>query len=458
MALLDEGGVFRSYSQPARNTGGESFMPISVAIVGSGPSGFYVAEALIKSEADVAVDMIDRLPTPFGLIRGGVAPDHQSTKRVTRAYERSALHDRVHYYGNVELGRDISMDDLRQTYDAIVLATGMPGDAKLGVPGDDKDGVIGSATFVGWYNGHPDFRNLKPRLDTSNVVVIGNGNVAIDIARVLVKTPQEMLEADLPKHVSDAIQNSPITDVYMVGRRGPVEAKFTNVELREMGNLHNARAVVDPADLPDEVTGDWSDRDRRLRERNLETMREFAAQTDPKPKSVHFTFFAKPVEILGGDRVEGIRLEKTRVTNGRATGTGEFFEIKCGLVIPAIGYVLQPIPGIPVDEENGTIRNNNGRVADGIYVAGWARRGPTGVIGTNKPDGTMAAEEILEDIKEGTKPGRPAFEAMLRERSVRWVSYSEWQKINDAEIANAQPGSPREKFVTVEDMLDLLAR
>ncbi|MDA0661288.1 MAG: FAD-dependent oxidoreductase [Proteobacteria bacterium] len=433
-------------------------MPISVAIVGSGPSGFYVAEALIKSGADVAIDIIERLPTPFGLIRGGVAPDHQSTKRVTRAYERSALTECVRYYGNVELNRDISIEELRNTYDAIVLATGMPGDAKLGIPGDDKKGVIGSATFVGWYNGHPDFKDLDPCLNTANVVVIGNGNVAIDIARVLVKTPEEMVEADLPKGVAEAIQNAPVTDVYMVGRRGPVEAKFTNVELREMGHLANARAVIDPSDLPDSVTGDWSDRDRRLRERNLETLKEFvAAPQAEKPKAVHFTFFAKPVEILGGDRVEGIRLEKTRVANGRAEGTGEFFDIACGLVIPAIGYALQPLAGVPMDEERGTIRNTDGRIAEGLYTAGWAKRGPTGVIGTNKPDGVAAAEAILQDIKEGMKPGRPAFEALLKSRDIRWVSYADWQLINEAEVANAAPGSPREKFVTTEDMLDLLA-
>lgn len=433
-------------------------MPISVAIVGSGPSGFYVAEALVKSEADVEIDMIDRLPTPFGLIRAGVAPDHQSTKRVTRAYERTALNECVHYYGNVELGRDISIDELRATYDAIVLATGMPGDSKLGIPGDEKQGVIGSATFVGWYNGHPDFKHLNPNLETENVVVIGNGNVAIDIARVLVKTPEEMVEADLPKHVADAIQKAPVANVYMVGRRGPVEAKFTNVELREMGHLHNARAIIDPADLPEEVTGDWSDRDRRLREKNLESLKEFAGAPDAeKQKAVHFTFFASPVEILGGEKVEGIRFEKTRVANGRAEGTGEFFDIECGLVIPAIGYRLQPIPGIQVDEERGTIRNNDGRVSEGVYVAGWAKRGPTGVIGTNKPDGKTAAAEILEDIQEGVKPGRAAFEATLQERNVRWISYTDWQQINDAEVANAPPGSPREKFVTVDDMLDLLA-
>jgi len=434
-------------------------MPISVVIVGSGPSGFYVAEALVKSEAGVAVDIVDRLPTPYGLIRGGVAPDHQSTKRVTRAYERTATNEAVRFYGNVELGQDVSLAELREMYDAVVLTFGMPGDGKLGVPGEEKKGVIGSAAFVGWYNGHPDFRDLDPCLDTENVVVIGNGNVAIDVARVLVKTPAEMTEADLPKHVGDAIQASPVTDVYMVGRRGPVEAKFTNVELREMGHLTDAAAIIDPADLPDEVTGDWSDRDRRLRERNLESLRGFStAERDGKEKSVHFTFYAKPVEILGDEAVTGIRLEKTHVVDGRAEGTGEFFEIPCGLVVPAIGYVLEPPQNIPFDEKSGTVRNDDGRVDEGVYVAGWAKRGPTGVIGTNKPDGQNAAALLLEDIPQGAKPGRNAFEALLRDRHVRQVDFADWKKIDDAEIANAPDGAPREKFVTATEMLEYLDR
>jgi NADPH-dependent glutamate synthase beta subunit-like oxidoreductase len=432
-------------------------MSISVVIVGSGPSGFYVAEALIKSEVDVAVDIVDRLPTPYGLIRGGVAPDHQKTKRVTRAYERTASHESVRYFGNVELGRNVSLAELREMYDAVVLTIGMPGDSTLGIPGEDKKGVIGSAAFVGWYNGHPDFRDLDPCLDTENVVVIGNGNVAIDVARVLVKTPEEMTEADLPRHAGEAIQASPVTDVYMVGRRGPVEAKFTNVELREMGHLTDAAAIIDANDLPDEVTGDWSDRDRRLRERNLESLRGFCAQPrDGKTKSVHFTFYAKPVEILGDERVTGIRLEKTQVVDGRAQGTGEFFEIACGLVVPAIGYVMEPPQDIPFDESTGTIRNEDGRVEDGVYTAGWARRGPTGVIGTNKPDGQNAAALLLEDIKSGSKPGRGAFETLLKDRDVRWVDFTEWKKIDDAEVNNAQPGAPREKFVTAAEMLQFL--
>ncbi len=433
-------------------------MPVCVAIVGSGPSGFYVAESLLKSEADVEIDIIDRLPTPFGLIRGGVAPDHQSTKRVTRTYERTALNERVRFYGNVELGRDILVPELREIYDAVVLTTGMPDDKTLGIPGEDKAGVIGAAAFVGWYNGHPDFADLSPDLNTGQIAVIGNGNVAIDIARVLVKTRAEMSESDLPKSVSEAIQAAPLTDVHMIGRRGPVEAKFTNVELREMGHLEIARAVVDPADLPDGVTGEWSDRDRRLREKNLSTLKELAAAPAPgKQKSVHFVFYAKPVEILGGDRVEGVRLEKTIIRNGRAEGTGSYFEIDCGLVIPAIGYVLQPLDGVETDAGHGTIRNDGGRVAPGLYVAGWARRGPTGVIGTNKPDGVNAARQLLEDAAGDGKPGRAALEAALRQREIRWVSYAGWQRIDEAETANAPPGAPREKFVTVQDMLDLIA-
>ena len=432
-------------------------MSISVVIVGSGPSGFYVAEALIKSEADVVIDIVDRLPTPYGLIRGGVAPDHQKTKRVTRAYEKTAINDAVQFYGNVELGQDINLAELREIYDAVVLTIGMPGDSKLGIPGEEKKGVIGSAAFVGWYNGHPDFRDLDPYLNTENVVVIGNGNVAIDVARVLVKTPEEMTEADLPRHVGEAIQASPITDVYMVGRRGPVEAKFTNVELREMGHLTDAAAIIDPNDLPDEVKGDWSDRDRRLRERNLESLRGFSAQSrDGETKSVHFTFYAKPVEILGDDTVTGIRLEKTQVVDGRALGTGEFFEIACGLVVPAIGYVLEPPKDIPFDEKTGTISNDSGRVDDGVYTAGWAKRGPTGVIGTNKPDGQDTVALLLEDIRDGLKPGRNAFEKLLKGRNVRRINFADWKTIDEAEVSNAKPGSPREKFVTATEMLQFL--
>ena len=432
-------------------------MTINVAVIGAGPSGFYTVDALLKADKDIRVDIIERLPTPFGLIRGGVAPDHQTTKKVARVYEKTALTDGVGYFGNVEVGRDVTIAELQEMYDAIVLAVGAPRDRKLGIPGEDKTGVFGSADFVGWYNGHPDFTDLAPDLNTNTVVVIGQGNVAVDTARVLVKTPKEMTETDIADHAADAIAASPITDVYMVGRRGPIEAKFTNVELREMGKLEDCQPVINPAQLPDEVTGDWSDRDLRLKERNLATMKEFP-DVDPagKSKRVHFTFFAKPVEILGGDKVEGIRMEHTRVEDGRSVGTGEFFEIECGLVIPAIGYFSDPFPGVPFDADNGIVVHDEGRVGDGIYAVGWIKRGPTGVIGTNKPDGDIAATQIVEDIADGTKPGREALEALLDDRSVRHLRYQDWQTIDAAEVAAAKPGAPRRKFVTIDSMLAAL--
>ena len=432
-------------------------MTINVAVIGAGPSGFYTVDALLKADKDIRVDIIERLPTPFGLIRGGVAPDHQTTKKVARVYEKTALTDGVGYFGNVEVGRDVTIAELQEMYDAIVLAVGAPRDRKLGIPGEDKTGVFGSADFVGWYNGHPDFTDLAPDLNTNTVVVIGQGNVAVDTARVLVKTAEEMTETDIADHAADAIAASPITDVYMVGRRGPIEAKFTNVELREMGKLEDCQPVIDPAQLPDEVTGDWSDRDLRLKERNLATMKEFP-DVDPagKSKRVHFTFFAKPVEILGGDKVEGIRMEHTRVEDGRSVGTGEFFEIECGLVIPAIGYFSDPFPGVPFDADNGIVVHDEGRVGDGTYAVGWIKRGPTGVIGTNKPDGDIAATQIVEDIADGTKPGREALEALLDERSVRHLRYQAWQTIDAAEVAAAKPGAPRRKFVTIDSMLAAL--
>ena len=432
-------------------------MTINVAVIGAGPSGFYTVDALLKADKDIRVDIIERLPTPFGLIRGGVAPDHQTTKKVARVYEKTALTDGVGYFGNVEVGRDVTIAELQEMYDAIVLAVGAPRDRKLGIPGEDKTGVFGSADFVGWYYGHHEFTDLAPDLYTNTVVVIGQGNVAVDTARVLVKTAEEMTETDIADHAADAIAASPITDVYMVGRRGPIEAKFTNVELREMGKLEDCQPVIDPAQLPDEVTGDWSDRDLRLKERNLATMKEFP-DVDPagKSKRVHFTFFAKPVEILGGDKVEGIRMEHTRVEDGRSVGTGEFFEIECGLVIPAIGYFSDPFPGVPFDADNGIVVHDEGRVGDGIYSVGWIKRGPTGVIGTNKPDGDIAATQIVEDIADGTKPGREALEALLDERLVRHLRYQDWQTIDAAEVAAAKPGAPRRKFVTIDSMLAAL--
>ena len=434
-------------------------MTITVAIVGSGPSGFYTADALLKKDVDCEIDIIERLPAPHGLIRYGVAPDHQKTKNVSRSFDRTAGDEHVRFFGNVDIGRDISLEMLKSMYDAVVLAIGSPFDRKLGIPGEDKQGVFGSAEFVGWYNGHPDFRDLNPDLNTEAVAVIGNGNVAIDVARVLVKTRKEMANSDITDYAIDAIQAAPLTDVYMMGRRGPVEAKFTNVELREMGKLENCHPVIDPKQLPDEVGEVENDRDRRLKERNLATLREFTT-LDPgaKQNRVHFGFFSNPVEILGGQRVEGLRLERTRLEGGRAVGTGEFFEISCGLVVPSIGYQGQPIDDVPFDERGGIVVNDNGRIGDGLYAVGWIKRGPTGVIGTNKPDGRDAADQVVEDCGSGSKPGRLALEAELAKQQVRFISYDDWAKIDQAEVTAADEPAPRRKFVTVAEMMAVLDR
>ncbi len=434
-------------------------MPVSVAIIGAGPGGFYAAEALAKSGLDCLIDIVEELPTPYGLIRFGVAPDHESTKRVSRAFERTALGERVGYYGNVMVGRDLSLEELRGLYDAVVVAVGAPLDRPLGIPGDDKKGVLGSAAFVGWYNGHPDFRDLDPDLNVEQVAVIGNGNVALDVARILVKTPAEMAASDLPDYAAAAIHGAPITDVHIFGRRGPVEAKWTNVELREIDKLADALPVLDPAQLPAAVEGAMSDRDRRLREKNLATIRGFR-EVEPagKGKRLHFTFFANPLEVLGGARVEGLRLEKTRLEAGRAVGTGETFEVPCGLLVSAVGYRTALLAGLPFDEARGIVANQQGRVAEGLYAVGWAKRGPSGVIGSNKPDGALVARQIVEDFTEGRKPGRAAFEGLLAERGVESVSFAGWKRIEAAEIAAAAPGAPRRKLIRVKDMLSVIDR
>ncbi|MDP6804036.1 MAG: FAD-dependent oxidoreductase [Rhodospirillales bacterium] len=432
-------------------------MPISVAIVGSGPAGFYTAEALVKTlDGGVAVDIVERLPTPFGLIRAGVAPDHQTTKKVARSFEKTAHRPEIRYFGNVEVGRDLTLAELQETHDAVVLAVGAPFDRALGIPGEDKVGVIGSAAFVGWYNAHPDFADLDPRLNTEAVAVIGNGNVAIDIARVLVKTAAEMADSDIPEYAQRAIERAPVKDVYLFGRRGPIEAKFTNVELREMGVLDDCAPVVDAAQLPD-AAGEMSDRDRRLKEKNLATLQEFATQdVGERRKRVHFRFFTSPVEILGGETVEGLRLEKTRLEGGRAVGTGETFEIACGLVIPAVGYRSVAVAGAPFDEANAVVPSDDGRVAPGLYAVGWIKRGPSGVIATNRPDGVAVAEYIRDDIGNGTKPGRAALERLLEERGAQVVGFADWKKIEEAEEAGAGAPAPRRKFFRIADMLKVV--
>lgn len=431
-------------------------MPRRIAIIGSGPAGFYAAAAALEKLPDATVDLIERLPSPFGLIRAGVAPDHQSTKQVVRKFEKTAEDPRVALIANVEVGTDVSVAELQEMYAAVVLATGAPKDRTLDIPGADLPGVYGAQAFVGWYNAHPDYADLNPDLNVGSAVVIGNGNVALDIARLLVRSELGRARTDMPDHVKAAMNAAPIADVHVLGRRGPAEAKFTNVELREMLDLSEGIPVVDPADLPDDVPGASSGREQRLTQRNLETFRQYLELDAARAKRhVRFGFYRQPVEILGTDKVEGIRVERTEVDeNGRAQGTGETLDIPCGLIVTAIGYRGEALDGIPFDADRGIVPNENGRIAPGLYAVGWIMRGPSGVISSSRPDGIAAAERIAEDVPEDTgRPGGDALRKLMQERGIPVVDFAAWRMLDTAEIAGASHPAPRLKFYRSEDML-----
>ena len=430
-------------------------MVISVAIIGSGPAGFYAADALLNTDLDVEVDILERLPTPFGLVRGGVAPDHQPTKGVSKKFEKIGADTRVRFFGNVNVGKDISIDDLRAMYDAVILAVGAPADRKLTIPGADKDGVFGSAAFVGWYNGHPDFADIDPNLKINTAVIIGNGNVALDVARILVRSAAGRARTDIPGYARAPLDASPITDVYILGRRGPAQAKFTNVELRELLGLTECVPLVDPDDLAQPIPDDLQGRDRRLAEKNIETFQAFAEMDSAAaPKRLHFRFFTSPLEILGDTHVQGIKVERTRLEDRRAVGTGDVDDIPCGLVVSAIGYRADPIPGLPFDDKRGVIPNDKGRIDKGVYAVGWIMRGPSGVISSSRPDGTDVAQHIAADFQDGgSKPGRSALDKVLAERGVRVVSFADWKRIDEGEAGRASAPAPRQKFTDVDDMI-----
>lgn len=432
-------------------------MSLSIAIVGSGPAGFYTAEALNRKAPDARIDIIDRLPTPYGLVRYGVAPDHQGTKAILRVFERAATKPNVRFLGHVEIGRDLALAELAALYDAVVLAVGAPRDRKLGIPGEDLPGVFGSAAFVGWYNGHPDHAGLDPDLNVASVAVIGNGNVAIDVVRVLAKTEAEMAKSDLAPAAAAAIRAAPLRELHMIGRRGPIEAGFTNAELAELGRLERCAPQVDPADLPAEV-GAGEDPVRKVKEANLATLRQFAAAGDGKPLRLRFHFHAAPVAVLGRDRVEGLRLARTETVAGRTVITDRTFDLPCGLVVTCIGYDARPLDGAPFDDRRGIFPNEDGRIGPGLYAVGWAKRGPSGVIATNRADGIAVADRVLADLTgiNSGKPGPAGLDARLAKAGIRVVDFADWRKIDAAEVAAAPPGAPRRKLTAVADMLAVL--
>ena len=446
-----------------------------VAIIGSGPAGFYAAEALLKrADAAVDVDMFDRLPTPYGLVRGGVAPDHQKIKMVIRVFASTAARPTFRFLGNVQLGRDITVEELRRHYHQIVYATGNEADRRLDIPGEGIARCTPATVFVGWYNGHPDYRHAQVDLSVRRVAVVGNGNVAIDAARVLLRTPAELEKTDIAAHALEALRNSQVREVFILGRRGPEQAAFSPAELKELGTMEAA----DPVVAPGELAGCAVSTGNAETDRKLKILRAFAArQPRADAKRLHLRFLVSPTEVIADaeGKVAGLLLAKNRLEarpDGTiaARGTGEIELLEVGMVLPAIGYAAERIAGVPYDEKARIIANDDGRVVDPAsravvaneYVVGWARSGPQGLIGEHKRASARVVEHMVADaagLAPRELPGRDAIVSLLRGRGVQPVSFSDWKRLDDAEVARgARRGAPRDKIVDVEAMLAVLGQ
>lgn len=462
---------------------GTADRPLRVAIVGAGPTGFYTADHLLRQEnVVVEVDLFDRLPTPFGLVRLGVAPDHQKIKSVTAAFDKVASHPRFRFFGHVELGKHIDLDDLRRHYHQIVYTTGAQTDRRMGIPGEDLRGSHPATEFVAWYNGHPDYRHHQFDLTQERVAVVGVGNVAVDVARILCRSPQELATTDIADYALEALRHSRVREVYLLGRRGPAQAAFTNPEIKELGELEDADITA----RPDEVVLDELSRaalDKapdRATVKKVAILQEYAnRELTGKSKRLALRFLVSPVEIVGDETggVTGIRLARNRLVASQAgtlqpKPTGEMEELPVGLVFRSVGYKGVPLPGIPFNDSWGVILNERGRVLDpdtkrpvvGEYTAGWIKRGPTGVIGTNKPDAAETVVRMMEDRASGLllQPEAPepeAVEALLRQRQPQCFSYGDWRRLDQLETAAGQArGCPRVKFTSVEEMAAALGR
>lgn len=447
--------------------------PLRVAIVGAGPSGFYAAEALLSAEHKVIVDMFDRLGSPFGLVRYGVAPDHPKIKNVTKVYERTAGNPGFSFFGNVCIGKDITVEELKNHYDAVIFTCGAETDRELGIPGEDLPGSHTATEFVAWYNGHPDCRDRKFDLSKEVAVVIGQGNVAMDVARILCKTVDELKATDIAQHALDALKESKIKEIHLIGRRGPVQAAFTPPEIREFGELADCDPVLDKKYLRISETSqkELDDPANAARRKNFETLSKYAALGTPtKAKKFIIHFFQSPLELKGQGRVETVVLGKNQLTGepGRqkAKGTGETEELVCGIFFRSVGYRGVPIEGVPFDDQKGIFSNQDGRITDnaqvvpGLYCAGWIKRGPSGVIGTNKPDSVATVGNLFADLntlKPCPQPDSEGVHKLLKAKNVKVISFSDWQKIDTAEIERGQAaGKTREKFVNITDMLSVV--
>ncbi|MBB3973915.1 FAD-dependent oxidoreductase [Hansschlegelia beijingensis] len=440
--------------------------PLKVVVVGSGPSGFYAAEALLAAGAEV--DVVERLPTPFGLVRFGVAPDHPKLKQVCQNFTEIAGHERFAFFGNVALGRDVSVDELRELYDAVVVASGSSADRKLGAPGEDLPGSCSATEFVAWYNGHPDYRDRSFDLSCETAVVLGHGNVAIDVCRILSKSVDELRQTDICSHALEALAESRVRDVHLVGRRGPAQAKWTAKEIRELGTLSEADVVLDPADLAigPACAAEIADARGVTAAQSLKILRTLEGRPRERRKAIHLRFNLSPKAIEGAGRVERVLFDRCRLSGEPfaqvATPCGETAAIEAGLVFRSVGYTGVAIEGVPFDARSGTIPHLRGRVMDqggpapGLYVVGWIKRGPSGVIGVNRACSLETVETLLSDLHGAApgKRGRAGLRGLLERRGARPVDFGAWKLIDDAERrAGSAAGKPREKLTSIAEML-----
>ena len=457
-----------------------SARPLRIAIIGAGPAGFYAADTLLKQRDIVlTIDIFNRFPTPFGLVRDGVAPDHQSIKAVIRVFDKILVDPRVHFFGNVTYGVDIHHKELKRFYDQIIYAVGAQADRRMGIPGEQLPNTFPAISFVGWYNGHPDYRDLPIDLSCERAVVVGNGNVAMDVARILVMPPDTLLKTDIADHALEKLRESKIREVVVLGRRGAAQASFTTPEIKELGKLEGVNLIINPHNIELDPASLVEIEEDRTAKANLECLHEYATRTEhTAPRRITMRFLASPVEIVGvNGRMTAVRIEHNELVvdaNGglRSKGAGTFEIIEAGLVMRSIGYRSVPIEGVPFDHATSTINNiagqvvhpNTGEAVPGEYVVGWAKRGPTGLIGNNKPDSAATVEAMLADLPvlQGISDDHRAqsqIEAFLRERGVDYVTYQDWKMLDQYEIAcGVKQGRPRVKVTTVPEMMAIIRR
>ena len=451
-----------------------------IAVIGSGPAGFYAAGELFRQQSwSIKVDIFDRLPTPYGLVRGGVAPDHQKIKSVTKIYSRIAENENFRFFGNVEFGSDILRSDVLEFYDAVIYAVGSPSDRSLGIPGEELPGSHSATEFVAWYNGHPDFREHKFNLSAKDVFVIGMGNVALDVARILAKSPEELSKTDIADYALETLFESQIEDIWLVGRRGPLQAAFTPVEAREFLEMISADVMLEGGHLRLDMESQRileTDASKDTR-KNIEILKQISEKNSSnKKKRVHFLFLASPLEILGNGCVEKIRMVRNELVKRddgslRPQATGDFMEENAGLIFRSIGYHGNPLADVPFDHKSGTIPNECGQIIDEDqdkslrtreYVAGWIKRGPTGVIGTNKQDAVETVHRMLETfLQEKIEPMQQTdssgIESLLKERNVDYVSFEDWKLLDEYETeAGQKQERPRVKVTSIEKMLEII--